>query len=73
MVTVPSVVGSTQAEAETAIRNAGLSPSAEEQSTTIQPQNGRVINQNPTGGNKVDRGSEVVIMIGVFESGGAVP
>ncbi|MFA9400056.1 MAG: PASTA domain-containing protein [Acidobacteriota bacterium] len=72
-VTVPSVVGSTQAEAETAIRNAGLSPSAEEQSTTIQPQDGRVINQNPTGGNKVERGSEVVIMIGVFDSGGAVP
>lgn len=74
-VAVPAVVGSTQAEAESAIRNAGLTPSVEDQTTDIQPQDGRVIDQNPTGGNKIDRGAQVVIKVGVFDPGnsGGVP
>ena len=68
-VSVPSVVGSTRAEAETAIRNAGLVPGVQEQTTDIEPQDDRVIDQSPAGGNRVDEGTEVVITVGVFDAG----
>jgi serine/threonine-protein kinase len=69
-VAVPPLVGLTQADAESQLSSAGLIASIQTQSTTIQPQDGRVIDQSPTQGTKVADGSTVVITIGRYETSG---
>ena len=71
-VDVPNVVGLTRSEAVSQSRNVGLSPSVEEQTTDIEPQNGRVIDQNPGGGTTVNEGTRIVVVVGVFQSSGGV-
>jgi len=69
-VDVPNVVGRTRADAVSQLRALGLAPDVQEQTTDIQPQNGRVIDQNPGGGSTVNGGTRIVLTVGVFESTG---
>lgn len=71
-VDVPNVVGLTRSDAIAQITGLGLSPSVEERTTDIEPQDGRVIDQNPGGGSSVNRGTRVVLVVGVFEASGGV-
>ena len=71
-VDVPNVVGLTRADAVSNLRSLGLSPSVQEQPTDIEPQDGRVIDQNPGGGTTVKEGTRVVVTVGVFQSSGGV-
>lgn len=67
LVDVPSVVGLSQAEAEAAIRNAGLVPTV-----SLRPgpaeQVGEVIEQQPSG--QATDGSTVTLVVGAESSGG---
>jgi serine/threonine-protein kinase len=65
-VEVPPLVGLTQADAESQLTSAGLVASVQTQDTTIQPQDGRVINQSPSQGTSVAEGSTVVITVGRY-------
>jgi serine/threonine-protein kinase len=71
-VDVPNVVGLTRSDAVAQITGLGLSPSVEERTTDIEPQDGRVIDQNPGGGTTVNEGTRVVLVVGVFQSSGGV-
>lgn len=71
-VDVPNVVGLTRSDAVAQITGLGLSPSVEERVTDIEPQDGRVIDQNPGGGSTVNRGTRVVLVVGVFDDSGGV-
>jgi len=64
---VPSLVGLTQSDAESQLSSSGLVASVQTQSTSIQPQDGRVINQSPSQGTKVAEGSTVVITVGSYD------
>ena len=66
-VPVPPLVGLTQADAETQLSSAGLVASVQTQSTSIQPQDGRVIDQSPSSGTEVAEGSTVVITVGSYD------
>ncbi len=66
-VSVPNVVGSTQSEAMATLRAAGLVPSVREESTSIQPQDGRVIDQSPPGNSSAEPGSTVVITVATYD------
>jgi serine/threonine-protein kinase len=67
-VDVPNVVGLSRSDAVAQITGLGLSPSVEERSTDIEPQDGRVIDQNPGGGSTVNEGTRIVLVVGVFQS-----
>lgn len=67
---VPNVVGLTATEAEAKLGNAGFSVSTQQQPTTIQPQDGRVIDQSPPGMSDAKPGSTVVITVGQYSGGG---
>lgn len=69
-VDVPNVVGQARSDAVSQLRALGLAPDVQEQTTDIQPQNGRVIDQNPGGGSTVNEGTRIVLTVGVFESTG---
>lgn len=71
-VDVPNVVGLIRSDAVSQITGLGLSPSVEERTTDIEPQNGRVIDQNPGGGSTVNQGTRIVLVVGVFQSPGGV-
>ena len=64
--TVPNVVGLTSEEAESDLTAAGFTVSIQDQTTGIEPQDGRVIDQNPSGGSTASEGTRIVIMVGVF-------
>jgi beta-lactam-binding protein with PASTA domain len=61
---VPDVVGLTSADARRVLRNEGLSVSVQTRSTTKQSEDGTVIEQRPGGGSQVDKGSQVVLVVG---------
>lgn len=65
-VAVPPLVGLSQSDAESQLSSAGLVASVQTQDTSIQPQDGRVINQSPNQGTQVADGSTVVITIGRY-------
>lgn len=65
-VSVPPLVGLTQSDAESQLSSAGLVASVQTEDTTIQPQDGRVINQSPSQGTEVADGSTVVITVGRY-------
>jgi serine/threonine-protein kinase len=65
-VPLPNLVGQLRRDAVQAVRDLGLVPVVVEQETTIQPQDGRVISQDPAGGESVATGSRVTLTIGVF-------
>lgn len=63
-IAVPNVIGKLRSEAVTALREAGLSPTVQEQETEVPSQAGRVIDQFPPPGSKVDKGAEVNVVVG---------
>ena len=60
---VPEVVGDGRAAAEGALRDAGFEVSTEETESSFE-QEGRVTQQDPGGGETIERGSEVTITVG---------
>jgi serine/threonine-protein kinase len=74
-VQVPSVGGSSLADATATLRGAGLQVAATEQPVTDPSQDGTVIGQDPAPGTEVRRGSRVNLVVGTFQGGddGATP
>ena len=66
-VTVPDVVGMREARANSALSRAGLTPVREEREVTDPDQDGVVIEQRPGSGSEADKGSQVVIVVGVLK------
>ncbi len=62
-VTVPSIVGQTQAEATKRVQDAGLVPAVSSTASTPQ-QKGQVISTDPAAGISLKRGSTVSVVIG---------
>jgi serine/threonine-protein kinase len=62
--TVPNVIGAERAAAVEALREAGLVPSVQEETTEVPQQVGRVTDQFPPPGSEVDPGSEVTVVVG---------
>ncbi|MBO9532434.1 MAG: Stk1 family PASTA domain-containing Ser/Thr kinase [Solirubrobacteraceae bacterium] len=63
-VSVPDVIGRSQATATKRLQNAGLGVRATTEETTNADQVGRVISSDPAAGAQVDKASEVTIVIG---------
>jgi eukaryotic-like serine/threonine-protein kinase len=61
---VPNVIGKERQEAVEAIRGAGLTPSVEEEETTVQGKIGRVLDQFPPPGSEVEPGDTVTVTVG---------
>jgi serine/threonine-protein kinase len=66
-VAVPPLVGLTRSDAESQLESAGLVASVQTETTGIEPQDGRVIDQSPSSGTKVADGSTVVITVASYE------
>jgi serine/threonine-protein kinase len=67
MIDVPSVVGLSARDAQAQIAAAGLSTARSERTVSDEAQDGVVIGQRPGAGAEVEEGSQVVIIVGVFE------
>jgi len=65
-VSVPSVVGETQAAAGAALKGAGFKVKTVSQTTTEASQVGLVLRQSPAGGNEAVKGSTVTIAVGAL-------
>src|SRR5205085_270613 len=63
-VTVPDVVGMTQAQATSTLQGAGFHVVSQDQLTTHAAENGHVLSQTPNAGTKADKGSTVTITVG---------
>jgi serine/threonine-protein kinase len=61
---VPNVIGKLRAEAVQALRDAGLSPSVEEEETEVPGQVGRAVDQFPPPGTKAEPGAAVTVVVG---------
>jgi beta-lactam-binding protein with PASTA domain/predicted Ser/Thr protein kinase len=61
---VPNVIGKLRAEAVQAVRDAGLSPTVEEEETEVTGKVGRVIDQFPPPGSELEPGDAVTIIVG---------
>jgi beta-lactam-binding protein with PASTA domain len=70
-VDVPDVIGLSERSARSRLKAAGLTPVTQQRTVTDPTQDGRVVEQRPGSGTKMDKGREVVIVIGVVEQ--AVP
>jgi eukaryotic-like serine/threonine-protein kinase len=68
-VSVPDVAGQSRADAAAQLRAAGLVPVAQRQDVTDPSQDRVVIAQRPPPGSELDKGKQVVIVIGVLISG----
>jgi serine/threonine-protein kinase len=68
--TVPQLQGLSEANARTALQNAGLEGDFQTQAVQNQNQDGVVISSSPSQGQQVDRGSTVTVFIGKFQGGG---
>jgi len=66
-VDVPDVIGQSERNARSALKGAGLAPVTQERTVTDPAQDGVVIEQRPGAGTQVDKGREVVIVIGVLK------
>jgi serine/threonine-protein kinase len=62
-VTVPDVTGETEDDAKAALTAAGFKVTTSFQATPLPGDNGFVIDQNPNGGTKADKGSTVTITV----------
>ena len=65
-VVVPDVVGIGAGDAERQLRAEGLAPVRREQEVSDPAQDGQVIDQRPAAGVEVERGREVVIVVGAL-------
>jgi serine/threonine-protein kinase len=63
-ITVPNVIGKTAAEAKADIEAAGLVYQQASTAPSNSDQDGKVVQQNPSGGTKVERGTTVKVTIG---------
>jgi eukaryotic-like serine/threonine-protein kinase len=72
-VTVPSVGGSSLADAGSTLRGLGLRVSSSEQPVTDPSQDGTVISQDPAPGTAVKRGSTVTLVVGRAQDTGEQP
>jgi beta-lactam-binding protein with PASTA domain/predicted Ser/Thr protein kinase len=61
---VPNVVGKLRSEAVQTVREAGLSPTVEEEETEVEGKIGRAIDQFPPFGSEVEPGETVTIVVG---------
>jgi serine/threonine-protein kinase len=61
---VPNVIGKLRAEAVQAVRDAGLSPTVEEEETEVAGKVGRAIDQFPPPGSELEPGDAVTIVVG---------
>jgi eukaryotic-like serine/threonine-protein kinase len=66
-VDVPDVVGQKEARATSTLSGAGLRAVRQEREVTDPTQDGVVIEQRPGSGTQVDKGSDVVIVVGVLK------
>ena len=64
---VPDVIGLSERSASSRLRSVGLTPVTQERTVTDPTQDGKVVEQRPGSGTQVDKGREVVIVIGVVE------
>jgi len=65
-VQVPDVTGLPERQAGGRLRGAGLAPVTRERDTTTEGEDGTVLEQRPAGGVEVDKGDQVVIVVGRF-------
>lgn len=63
LITVPSVVGQTETDAKSTIKNAGLTVGTVTNEASTDYAKGMVIRQSPTDGNQVAKGSDVAIVV----------
>ena len=68
-VDVPDVEGQSRPDAAAQLRAAGLVPVVQRQDVTDPSQDRVVIAQRPPAGSELDKGKQVVIVIGVLISG----
>ncbi len=68
-IAVPNVIGKQRSDAVSVLRAAGLTPVVQEQDTDVTSQVGRVTDQFPPPGSKVDASADVTIVIGKQPSG----
>jgi beta-lactam-binding protein with PASTA domain len=61
------VIGMSERNARSALRAAGLEPVVQQRTVTDPDQDGVVVEQRPGPGTQLDRGRQVVIVIGAFE------
>jgi serine/threonine-protein kinase len=61
---VPNVIGSERAEAVETMREAGLTPTVQEEETEVTAKVGRVTDQFPPPGSEVEPGAEVTVVVG---------
>jgi beta-lactam-binding protein with PASTA domain/predicted Ser/Thr protein kinase len=61
---VPNTIGSERAEAVEAMREAGLTPTVQEEETEVPAKIGRVTDQFPPPGSEVEPGAEVTVVVG---------
>jgi eukaryotic-like serine/threonine-protein kinase len=65
-VTVPNVVGQTQAQAQATLTAAGFKVTANPQTIPDPTKNGQVIDQSPAANSKAPKGSTVTVTVGQF-------
>jgi beta-lactam-binding protein with PASTA domain/predicted Ser/Thr protein kinase len=66
---VPNVIGRLRSEAVEAVRDAGLSPTVEEEETEVAGKVGRAVDQFPPPGSELEPGESVTIVVGKQASG----
>jgi eukaryotic-like serine/threonine-protein kinase len=66
-VDIPDVIGLSESSAKSRLKSAGLKPVTQERTVTDPSQDGVVVEQRPGSGTQLDKGAEVVIVIGVVE------
>jgi serine/threonine-protein kinase len=70
--TVPDVTKQAQAAAETKVKSAGFTPKIQHETSSAELK-GKVVQQNPNGGKKAPKGSDVTLTIGSGPETVAVP
>jgi eukaryotic-like serine/threonine-protein kinase len=65
---VPDVVGLSSGDAASTLRSAGLGVVKHTRTVDNQDEDGNVIDQSPAGGSEVDKGRQVVIVVGKFKA-----
>ena len=66
-VDIPDVIGLSESSAKSRLKSAGLKPVTQERSVTDPSQDGVVVEQRPGSGTQLDKGAEIVIVIGLVE------
>jgi serine/threonine-protein kinase len=67
-VVVESVVGDSKDAARATLRAQGLKVSVEKRDVAAEEDDGIVLDQSPDGGERVERGTTVVLIVGKFAS-----